>query len=143
MGASGGRGTQVRGPSSAHTTGVVLRGVDDAGAGVADGVMLPLHAATSTARGRAFVVMSDRPSCLRGETQSYIRGMTRMRLMLGITLMTAASVVSAQTPARLTATPSRPHPGAIVRLSLRAPARESITAVQGTLAGEPLHFIRS
>jgi murein DD-endopeptidase MepM/ murein hydrolase activator NlpD len=69
--------------------------------------------------------------------------MNRMRFMLGTTLMAAASVARAQTPARLTAAPSRPQPGAIVRLTLRAPARESITAVRGTLAGEPLHFIRS
>src|SRR5437870_12154025 len=68
--------------------------------------------------------------------------MNRMRLTLGITLMAVASVgaASAQTP-RLTAIPSRPEPGAIVRLSLRSAGE--VSSVQGTLAGEPLHFIRS
>jgi murein DD-endopeptidase MepM/ murein hydrolase activator NlpD len=69
--------------------------------------------------------------------------MNRMRLTLGITLLATASVAAAQNPARLSASPSRPQPGAIVRLSLRLPDRESIAAVQGTLAGEPLHFIRT
>jgi murein DD-endopeptidase MepM/ murein hydrolase activator NlpD len=67
--------------------------------------------------------------------------MKGMRLMLGITLMAAASAVGAQSP-RLTAIPSRPQPGALVRLSLRS-AGASISEVQGTLAGEPLHFIRT
>jgi murein DD-endopeptidase MepM/ murein hydrolase activator NlpD len=69
--------------------------------------------------------------------------MNRMRSLIGITLMTAASVVpdaSAQT--RLVATPARPQPGAIVRLTLRS-AADSIAEIDGTLAGEPLHFIRS
>jgi murein DD-endopeptidase MepM/ murein hydrolase activator NlpD len=66
--------------------------------------------------------------------------MIRMRFMLCITLMTAATAVSAQT-VRLSATPSRPQPGAIVRLSLRG--ADSVASVRGTLAGEPLHFIRS
>jgi murein DD-endopeptidase MepM/ murein hydrolase activator NlpD len=63
-----------------------------------------------------------------------------MRFMLCITLMATATAASAQTT-RLSATPSRPQPGAIVRLSLRG--ADSVSSVQGTLAGEPLHFIRS
>jgi murein DD-endopeptidase MepM/ murein hydrolase activator NlpD len=55
--------------------------------------------------------------------------------------MAAASAVSAQSTPRLTALPSRPQPGAIVRLSLRSTGQ--IASVRGTLAGEPLHFIRS
>lgn len=66
--------------------------------------------------------------------------MTSMRLTL-ITLMAVTSAVSAQTP-RLSAIPSRPEPGAIVRLSLRG-SGTSVSSVQGTLAGEPLHFIRT
>ena len=66
--------------------------------------------------------------------------MNHMRFMLGSTLMVVATAASAQTAPRLTASPSRPAPGAIVRLTLRA---GSVTSVQGTLAGEPLHFIRS
>jgi murein DD-endopeptidase MepM/ murein hydrolase activator NlpD len=67
--------------------------------------------------------------------------MKGMRLMLGITLMAAASAVNAQNP-RLAASPSRPQPGAIVRLSLRG-VPSTVSEVQGTLAGEPLHFIRT
>jgi murein DD-endopeptidase MepM/ murein hydrolase activator NlpD len=66
--------------------------------------------------------------------------MTSMRLTI-ITLMAVTSAVSAQTP-RLSAIPSRPEPGAIVRLSLRA-SGSSVSSVQGTLAGEPLHFVRT
>ena len=64
-----------------------------------------------------------------------------MRLTLVITLTAVTSAVSAQTP-RLVASPSRPEPGAIVRLALRGGA-DSVSTVQGTLAGEPLHFIRT
>src|ERR1044071_2461439 len=67
--------------------------------------------------------------------------MRGMRITLVTTLMVAATAASAQAP-RLTALPSRPQPGAIVRLSLRA-AKDSISSVRGTLAGEPLHFIRT
>jgi len=43
----------------------------------------------------------------------------------------------------LTASPVRPQPGSIIRLTLTAPAGKSdaIVAVGGSLAGEPLHFI--
>jgi murein DD-endopeptidase MepM/ murein hydrolase activator NlpD len=47
--------------------------------------------------------------------------------------------------ARLAVTPAHPEPGAIVRLTLSAmPARaDSIVSVRGTMADEPLHFLRS
>ena len=63
-----------------------------------------------------------------------------MRFTL-ITLMAVTSAAGAQAP-RLLATPSRPAPGAIVRLSLRANG-SGVSSVKGTLAGEPLHFIRT
>jgi murein DD-endopeptidase MepM/ murein hydrolase activator NlpD len=63
-----------------------------------------------------------------------------MRYPIAFTLMAVASVVEAQA-VRLSATPSRPRPGAIVRLSLKT--GEQVESVRGTLAGEPLHFIRS
>ena len=55
-----------------------------------------------------------------------------------------AGALSAQ-EARLTGTPARPEPGAVVRLTLAAPVRgtDSIVSVRGTLAGEPLHFVRA
>ena len=44
---------------------------------------------------------------------------------------------------RLDAAPARPQPGAIVRLTLSSPLKkgDSIVAIRGSLAGEPLHFI--
>ncbi|HET7612981.1 MAG TPA: hypothetical protein VFK26_03565, partial [Gemmatimonadaceae bacterium] len=56
-----------------------------------------------------------------------------------------SGVVSAQTPARLTASPARPQPGAIIRLTLTAPAKhaDSVVSVRGALAEEPLHFMRA
>jgi murein DD-endopeptidase MepM/ murein hydrolase activator NlpD len=47
--------------------------------------------------------------------------------------------------ARLFIAPARPERGAIVRLTLRAPAShtDSIVSIRGALAGEPLHFIAS
>ena len=47
--------------------------------------------------------------------------------------------------ARLSVTPARPEPGAIVRLTLSTPVlpSDSFVSVHGALAGEPLHFIAS
>src|SRR5207244_10743474 len=46
--------------------------------------------------------------------------------------------------ARLTAAPVAPEPGAIVRLTLNAPAGgDAIVSVRGALAEQPLHFIRT
>jgi murein DD-endopeptidase MepM/ murein hydrolase activator NlpD len=56
-----------------------------------------------------------------------------------------SSAVGAQDSALLTATPARPDPGAIVKLTLsvRASAADSIVSVRGALAEEPLHFRRA
>ena len=47
--------------------------------------------------------------------------------------------------ARLTIVPERPQPGALVRLTLSnvVNRRDSIVAIRGTMAGEPLHFTPS
>lgn len=47
--------------------------------------------------------------------------------------------------ARLAVAPAHPDPGAIVRLTLSAPPTraDSIVSISGTMAGEPLHFLRS
>ncbi len=52
--------------------------------------------------------------------------------------------LGAQT-SRLSVAPARPDPGAIVRLTLNAPASrtDSIVSIRGAMAGEPLHFIAS
>src|SRR5215212_11113421 len=58
-------------------------------------------------------------------------------------LVLVAPALRAQS-GQLTATPARPAPGAIVRLTLRLPAAsDTIVALTGALAGEPLHFRRS
>lgn len=44
--------------------------------------------------------------------------------------------------AHLSATPARPQPGALVRLTL-ADSGDSIVTIRGTMAGEPLHFVRA
>ena len=53
-------------------------------------------------------------------------------------------VLAAQT-ARLSVAPTSPDPGALVRLTLSAPASpdDSIVSISGAMAGEPLHFIAS
>lgn len=69
--------------------------------------------------------------------------MNRMRLSAAFLVATAA-MASAQPRPRFVATPSSPQPGAIVRLSVsRADSVGSVTSVEGTLAGEPLHFVRA
>jgi murein DD-endopeptidase MepM/ murein hydrolase activator NlpD len=47
--------------------------------------------------------------------------------------------------ARLSVAPVLPDPGAIVRLTLAAPSSraDAVVAVHGSMAGEPLHFLRS
>ena len=68
-----------------------------------------------------------------------------MRLSLAAVVLasTLPSFADAQSPP-LSVAPMRPKPGAIVRLTLgRFSTTDSITAVRGELAGEPLHFILS
>src|SRR4051812_5930775 len=62
------------------------------------------------------------------------------RLALVCTLLSAP--IGAQS-SRLTIAPERPLPGALVRLTLArtGEAGDSIVAVQGTMANEPLHFV--
>lgn len=56
----------------------------------------------------------------------------------------AAGELRAQRP-RLSISPERPMPGAIVRLTLSNAddARDNVVVVDGSMAGEPLHFVRS
>lgn len=44
---------------------------------------------------------------------------------------------------RLAIAPTRPEPGAVVRLTLTAPAVDRIVSIRGSMAGEPLHFIEA
>ena len=48
-----------------------------------------------------------------------------------------------RTPPTLSATPLRPEPGAIVRLALRAAPGDSVVTIRGSMASEPLHFLRA
>mgnify|MGYP001553155031 CR=1 FL=1 len=60
-----------------------------------------------------------------------------------IVALVAATSVGAQGPT-LTILPSKPAPGAIVRLTLDVPrSSDSIVAISGTMSGEALHFQRS
>ena len=61
-----------------------------------------------------------------------------------IGLCLVAGLLGAQT-SRLSIAPLRPEPGAIVRLTLSAPASrtDSIVSIRGALAGEPLHFMNA
>src|SRR5207302_8613627 len=45
---------------------------------------------------------------------------------------------------RLTASPARPEPGSIVRLTITGAGSggDSVVSVRGTMSGEPLHFVR-
>ena len=65
---------------------------------------------------------------------------------LALAALTFAGAAGAQAPtathASLAASPASPAPGAIVRLTVRAPATDAVDTVTGTLAGEPLHFVR-
>jgi murein DD-endopeptidase MepM/ murein hydrolase activator NlpD len=61
-----------------------------------------------------------------------------------VALLLSSAPVAAQQP-RLAITPSRPLPGALVTLSLAdlGERRDSVVAISGTMAGEPLHFVAS
>lgn len=59
---------------------------------------------------------------------------------LGALLALSGATLGAQQP-RLAITPARPLPGTLVTLTLsNLGARDSVVAVTGTMAGEPLHF---
>ncbi|HEV7992878.1 MAG TPA: M23 family metallopeptidase [Gemmatimonadaceae bacterium] len=67
-----------------------------------------------------------------------------MRLIPFVCLLLASAELSAQ-QARLSIAPARPLPGALVDVALSnvAGSRDSIVAIRGTMAGEPLHFLAS
>jgi murein DD-endopeptidase MepM/ murein hydrolase activator NlpD len=71
--------------------------------------------------------------------------MKRMRspLLTLCALAVATSLGAQATTPRFTASPARPQPGAIVRLSVTLPGADSVDSIEGMLAGEPLHFIRA
>ena len=55
-----------------------------------------------------------------------------------------AGAVGAQSSPHLSAEPTSPEPGAIVRLTLNVPAStDSVVSVRGALAQEPLHFLKA
>lgn len=66
----------------------------------------------------------------------------RQALLVAILVAFATPAAYAQS-VRIGITPSRPGVGALVRLSLHdAPDTTEVTALAGTMAGEPLHFVR-
>ncbi|HTK49856.1 MAG TPA: M23 family metallopeptidase [Gemmatimonadaceae bacterium] len=72
-----------------------------------------------------------------------MRSLARFALCSVLALLCAAEL-SAQRP-RLSIAPARPMAGAIVTLTLSGAgdARDSVVAIDGTMAGEPLHFVRA
>lgn len=62
------------------------------------------------------------------------------QLACGIGFLTLSSALAAQS---VVAIPSEAEPGAIVRLTFSSPASDSVVSVRGTMAGEPLRFMRS
>ena len=61
-----------------------------------------------------------------------------------VALSSICSAVLSGQAVRLSAVPQSPEPGAIVRLTLTAPTgADPVVSVHGTLAGEPLHFMRA
>jgi murein DD-endopeptidase MepM/ murein hydrolase activator NlpD len=67
-----------------------------------------------------------------------------MHRFVPLAVAVLSSVATAQAPA-LTASPSKPAPGSLVRLVLDAGTVEadSIVSITGRMSGEPLHFARS
>ena len=76
-------------------------------------------------------------------TSLLIPGRDAMRLATCSTVVEAGRL-GAQQP-RLTMSPERPLPGSLVTLTLSDPGgrADSIVAIAGTMAGEPLHFVGS
>lgn len=68
--------------------------------------------------------------------------MRRTCRLAGLGALIAAGQLGAQQP-RLTVAPEHPLPGAVVRLTLYDASLpgDSIVAIRGTMAGEPLHFV--
>jgi len=64
--------------------------------------------------------------------------------LLALTVLAVSAAAQTMPPA-LTIAPSQPNAGALVRLTLDASlsSHDSIVAVEGRMAGEPLHFIAS
>src|SRR5256885_10258061 len=61
-----------------------------------------------------------------------------------VALSSICSAVLSGQAVRLSAVPQSPEPGAIVRLTLTTPTgADPVVSVHGTLAGEPLHFMRA
>jgi murein DD-endopeptidase MepM/ murein hydrolase activator NlpD len=71
----------------------------------------------------------------------HIRPFVRRLVPFALAALSAAEL-RAQQP-RLTITPERPLPGALVTLTISDPGRlrDSIAGIRGTMAGEPLHFL--
>lgn len=69
----------------------------------------------------------------------------RLCVNTAVALCTLLPAVLAAQTARLSVAPVSPGPGAIVRLTLSAPASpaDSVVSISGAMAGEPLHFIAS
>ena len=64
--------------------------------------------------------------------------MKQLAYGVGIGILALGSVASAQ---QAVVSPAEAEPGALVRLTFTAPANDTVVAVRGTMAGEPLRFL--
>jgi murein DD-endopeptidase MepM/ murein hydrolase activator NlpD len=108
--------------------------------------MLPPQAARKIVSERADRATGFSGGWVVATTKIYIWGMNGMSLrttfLIGaLSLGSAAGAQTTSPGPRVTVTPSRPQPGAIVRISLDGV--DNVASVEGSLAGEPLHFVRS
>lgn len=66
----------------------------------------------------------------------------KLAVSVAACLVAAASATPLRAQARLSISPAQPAPGAIVRVTLRAPDAGA-DSIMGVMAGEPLHFVRA
>lgn len=64
----------------------------------------------------------------------------KLAVSVAACVLAAASVAPLSAQTRLSISPAQPAPGAIVRVTLRAPDVAADT-IEGVMAGEPLHFV--
>lgn len=81
------------------------------------------------------------PTGARGSSLVFRMASRRCLFFLLALVIVPLGDLAAQAPASLTVAPAKPKPGAVVRVAITVdPAGDSIVAVRGVMAGEPLHF---
>ena len=68
-------------------------------------------------------------------------GLNMRKFVCAVAFLAAAG--SAQETKPTLALPPQAVPGAVIRISLNAPGRDTLVAIEGSMSGEPLHFHRT